>query len=51
MKNAEYDPLAEDYYQSKFLPFPFFSEMPDHLELLGDLKGKRVSDVACGEGF
>ena len=46
MNNAEYDPLAEDYYQSKFLPFRVFSEMPDHLELLGDLKGKRVLDVA-----
>ena len=51
MNNAEYDPLVKDYYQSKFLPFRVFSEMPDHLELLGDLKGKSVLDVACGEGF
>ena len=36
---------------SKELPFRVFSEIPDHLELLGDLRGRAVLDLACGEGF
>lgn len=49
--NAEYDPLAEAYYESKYLPFRVYSEIPNHLELLGDVSGKQVLDLACGEGF
>lgn len=48
---AEYDPLTLEYFQSKQLPFRVFSEIPDHMELLGDLRGLRVIDLACGEGF
>lgn len=48
---AEYDPLTEEYFRSKQLPFRVYSEIPDHMDLLGDLKGLRVIDLACGEGF
>lgn len=48
---TEYDPLAEAYIESKLLPFRVYSEIPNHLHLLGDLHGKRVIDLACGDGF
>ena len=51
MMAAEYDPLTEEYFQSKQLPFRVYSEIPNHMDLLGDLRGLRVIDLACGEGF
>lgn len=49
--SAEYDVLSRQYQRSKSLPFRVHSEIPNHLELLGDLRGLRVLDLACGEGF
>ncbi|HEV3165027.1 MAG TPA: class I SAM-dependent methyltransferase [Isosphaeraceae bacterium] len=48
---AEYDPLAEQYRQSKLLPFRTHSEAHTHMTVLGDLAGKSVLDLACGEGY
>jgi 2-polyprenyl-3-methyl-5-hydroxy-6-metoxy-1,4-benzoquinol methylase len=48
---AEYDRLTRQYQRSKKMPFRVFSEIPDHIELLGDLRGRSVLDLACGEGF
>jgi SAM-dependent methyltransferase len=48
---AEYDSLTRQYRRSKSMPFRVFSEIPDHLALLGDLHGRSVLDLACGEGF
>jgi ubiquinone/menaquinone biosynthesis C-methylase UbiE len=48
---AEYDRLARPYRRSKAMPFRVFSEVPDHLGLLGELRGRSVLDLACGEGF
>lgn len=48
---AEYDPIVRQYRQSKELPFRVYSEIPNHLLLLGDMTGLAVLDVACGEGF
>ncbi|OUT54861.1 hypothetical protein SV7mr_07080 [Stieleria bergensis] len=48
---TEYDPLAEAYIESKLLPFRLYSEIPNHLQLLGDVNGQRVIDLACGDGF
>jgi SAM-dependent methyltransferase len=48
---AEYDRLTRQYRRSKAMPFRVFSEIPDHLALLGDLRGRSVLDLACGEGF
>lgn len=47
----EYDRLSRQYQRSKGLPFRIHSEMPDHLALLGDVRGLDVLDLACGEGF
>lgn len=47
----EYDPLVRAYQRSKAMPFRVYSEIPNHLESLGDLRGRDVLDLACGEGF
>lgn len=47
----EYDRLSRQYQRSKRLPFRNHSEAPDHLALLGNLRGLSVLDLACGEGF
>jgi 2-polyprenyl-3-methyl-5-hydroxy-6-metoxy-1,4-benzoquinol methylase len=49
--SAEYDSLVRAYQGSKLLPFRSYSEIPNHLESLGDLRGRSVLDLACGEGF
>ena len=49
--SPEYDSLVRAYQRSKTLPFRVYSEIPNHLELLGDLRGRSVIDLACGEGF
>jgi SAM-dependent methyltransferase len=49
--SPEYDSLVQAYQRSKTLPFRVYSEIPNHLELLGDLRGRSVLDLACGEGF
>lgn len=48
---AEYDPLARLYQRSKEMPFRVHGEIPDHLAMLGDVRGLAVLDLACGEGF
>lgn len=48
--SAQYDRITRQYQRSKQLPIRVFSEIPDHLELLGDLHGRSVLDLACGEG-
>jgi SAM-dependent methyltransferase len=49
--SAEYDRFTRQYQLSKRLPFRIFSEIPDHLALLGDVTGRSVLDLACGDGF
>lgn len=49
--NPEYDSLVRAYQKSKALPFRVYSEIPNHLEMLGDVTGLSVLDLACGEGF
>ena len=49
--SVEFDELVGQYQRSKELPFRVFSEIPDRLELLGDVRGRSVLDLACGEGF
>ena len=48
---AEYDTIAQEYQASKHLAFREFVERYTLFELLGDLGGKSVLDLACGEGF
>jgi len=48
---TDYDPIADDYKRSKEQPWRGFIERHTLLNLMGDLAGKSVLDVACGEGF
>ena len=46
-----YDDIAEQYRDSKLLPFRYAIERYTVFRLLGDLRGKAVLDLACGDGF
>ena len=48
---AEYDAIAEAYRDSKQLPFRTVIERYTLFDTLGDIRGCRVLDMACGEGF
>ena len=48
---AEYDAIAEAYQNSKRLPFREYVERYTLFDMLGDVRGKEVLDLACGEGF
>ncbi|MCY4025194.1 MAG: methyltransferase domain-containing protein [Acidobacteria bacterium] len=48
--SAEYDDIAEEYQASKWLPFRHYVERYTLLDLLGDVRGRTVLDMACGEG-
>ena len=46
-----YDQIAQQYKDSKTLPFRTFVEAHTLFRLLGDLDGLKVLDLACGEGI
>ena len=46
-----YDAIAEEYRDSKQLPFREHLERHTLFQLLGDVRGKTVLDMACGDGF
>jgi ubiquinone/menaquinone biosynthesis C-methylase UbiE len=48
---AEYDNIAENYKQAKQHAWRRHIEAFTFFELLGDLRGKSMLDLACGEGF
>ena len=48
---AEYDAIADEYKDSKQLPFRTFIERYTLFEILGDIQGNRALDMACGDGF
>lgn len=48
---TDYDPIAEQYKRSKQQPWRAHIEGFTLLEMIGDLVGQSVIDVACGEGF
>ena len=47
----EYDDIAEAYRDSKQLSFRKYLEEYSLFEMLGEVQGKNVLDLACGEGF
>jgi toxoflavin synthase len=49
--STNYDPIAEQYRRSKQTPWRTHIECFTLFELVGDLMGRTVLDVACGEGF
>lgn len=48
---TDYDLIAEQYKQSKQSPWRTYIEQYTMLELMGDVRGKLVLDLACGEGY
>ena len=48
---TDYDPIAEQYKRAKLQPWRTHVESFTLMNLLGDLSGKSVVDVACGDGF
>ena len=48
---AEYDAIAREYGESKLLLFREHVERHTLFELLGDIRGVTVLDLACGDGF
>jgi ubiquinone/menaquinone biosynthesis C-methylase UbiE len=49
--SAYYDKIAKQYKKSKTLPFRQYIEWHTYNRMLGDITGKLVLDLACGEGF
>lgn len=48
---TDYDQIAEDYKQAKQHPWRYYIEGHTFLQLIGDVEGMSVLDLACGEGF
>jgi SAM-dependent methyltransferase len=48
---TNYDQLGAHYLLTKALPWKRFSEAYTFLKAVGPVRGLRVIDVACGEGF
>jgi ubiquinone/menaquinone biosynthesis C-methylase UbiE len=48
---TDYDLIAKDYQRSKQAPWRLHVEHFTLFESIGDLAGKDVLDLACGEGF
>ena len=48
---TDYNPIAEQYQRAKQQPWREYLESFSLLELIGDVTGLRVLDLACGEGF
>lgn len=48
---TDYDPIAAQYQRAKQQPWREHVERHTMAELIGDLAGKSVLDLACGEGF
>jgi toxoflavin synthase len=48
---TDYDLIAEQYKEAKRQPWRLHVEHYTLFELLGDLRGQAVLDLACGEGF
>lgn len=47
----QYDAIAEQYRRTTTSPLRTYVEACTFLNLVGDVRGKRVLDLACGEGF
>jgi SAM-dependent methyltransferase len=48
---TDYDDIAEEYRESKRAAWRLHIEAPSFLDLVGDVRGISVLDLACGEGF
>ena len=48
---TDYDLIAEQYKRSKQSPWRTYIERYTLLEMLGDVRGKSILDLACGDGY
>lgn len=48
---TDYDRISREYQQAKQAPWRIHVELFTLFELIGDVRGKTVLDLACGEGF
>ena len=48
---SQYDSISEQYKDSKDADWRVHIETPSFMRLVGDLSGKSVLDLACGDGF
>jgi ubiquinone/menaquinone biosynthesis C-methylase UbiE len=48
---TDYDAIANEYQASKLMPWRKHIEAHTYFNLIGDLHGKDVLDLACGDGF
>jgi ubiquinone/menaquinone biosynthesis C-methylase UbiE len=48
---TDYEPIAEQYKDSKTADWRVHLETPSFMRLVGDVAGKSVLDLACGDGF
>lgn len=51
MIEIEYDQIAEEYRTSKTLPHRKYIEEFNLFRIMGDVRGRSVLDLACGEGI
>jgi ubiquinone/menaquinone biosynthesis C-methylase UbiE len=49
--SAQYDDIAREYQATKQSPLRQHVEAHTFYRILGDVKGKKVLDLACGDGF
>ena len=49
--DTQYNNIAEQYSDSKQSDVVRFVESPTFFKLIGDVQGKSVLDLACGDGF
>lgn len=47
---TDYDAIADKYPEIEAISIRYYLELPSFLELLGDVRGKTVLDLACGTG-
>ena len=48
---TNYDPIAKQYKRSKQQPWRGYVEAFTLMRLIGNPTGKKVIDIACGDGF
>ena len=49
--DTDYDRIAEQYQRARLRPWRTHIERYTPLRLAGDVAGKAVIDLACGEGY
>jgi hypothetical protein len=48
---TDYNRIGDLYRRAKEQPWRLRVEEPSMMRLIGDVRGKKIVDMACGEGF